>query len=81
MCKFVPVMPNASGNIFYFFEIKMDGCEHDLDSCHYFPDGRVIGNKIFFYTVTMCLLMAATTGICKDSCRFAIPDGNSCWSG
>jgi len=42
-------MPNASGNIFYFFGIKMDGCEHDLDSCHYFPDGRVIGNKIFLY--------------------------------
>jgi len=31
----------------------MDGCEHDLDSCHYFPDGRVTGNKIF-YTVSMC---------------------------
>jgi len=31
----------------------MDGCEHDLDSCHYFPHGRVTGNGIF-YTVTMC---------------------------
>jgi hypothetical protein len=59
----------------------MDGCEHDLDSCHYFPDGRLTGNKIFIllpYVLLTVLLTAAMTGICKDPCRFAIPDGNSC---
>ena len=57
VCKFVPVMPNTSGRIIFFCfpGIKMDACEHDLDSCHhsrqelgrdschYFPDGWPTG--------------------------------------